>query len=181
MVLSAGPLALLAVLAMGFVAIWLATRGVKTRGKKLWAGLLAALIIVLILTWDVIAGHARFKRLCATESGIRIYKRVDLSSEYSNMQVPDASWSYERMPISKRYKYSSESSENMPGPGRIKYTRDVIRDAETGELLGTFTSYFWGGGWFENTFSPQGAGGGNCGYRKGDFKAFLEKIFHVPQ
>ena len=34
MVLSAGPLALLVVLVLGFIAVWLATKGTKVRWKK---------------------------------------------------------------------------------------------------------------------------------------------------
>ena len=180
-VLSAGPLALLVVLALGITAIWLVTRGMKPRWKKWVAGLIAALIIALILTWDVIAGRVHFNRLCATESGIKIYKHIALSPEYRNIRLPDNHISYDQMPIANRYPYRHESSDKLPGPGRIKYNREFICVAETGEVLGTFTTYYWGGGWFENTFSLQGAGGGGCGYEKGGFSALLREIFEASR
>jgi hypothetical protein len=88
---------------------------------------------------------------------------------------------YERLPISKRYPYSYDSSEDVFGPGKIKFNREILRDGQTKELLGTFTSYFWGGGWFEQMFSVQGAGGGSCGHETGGFQALVEQIFEIPR
>src|SRR5687768_11929059 len=141
-VLSALPLALLAILVLGCVAVWLAIRGTKTRWKKGLAALLAASIVVLIPTWDVIAGRIHFNRLCATESGIRVYKKVRLDPVLREVQLPDSVPKYEHMPIAKRYPYGYESSEKIPGPATIKFSREFIRDARTGEVLGTVTTFF---------------------------------------
>lgn len=181
LVLSAWPLALLMVFLLGIFAIWRVVRRAKDRGQKWKAGFATAIIVILIPTWDVIAGRIQYGYLCATESGIRVYKRVKLEPEYRGLQLADTHLEYDPMPLSKRFPFSRDSSEDLQGPGKIKFNRELIRDSQTGEILGTFTSYFWGGGWFERMFSIQGAGGGSCGYETGGFRALVDEIFEVPR
>ena len=177
---AAGPLALLAVAVLGTILVRTAIRRAKTPKKKWAAGLVAAVIVILIPTWDVIVGRFQFTYLCATESGIQVNRRVKLGPEYRAVQFPDTHLEYDQMPIAKRYPYIHDWSENIAGPGNIAYAFEAIRDAQTGETLGTFTSYFWGGGWFEHQVRFQGAGGGSCGREAGGFKSLLEHIFERP-
>ena len=180
LVLSAWPLALLIVFLLGIFAVWRVVR-TTARGKKWAAGLITAIIVILIPTWDVIAGRIQYSYLCTTESGIRIYKHVKLGPEYHGLQLPEIHLVYDQMQLSKRFPFSRESSEDILGPGQIKFNRELISDFQTGETLGTFTTYFWYGGWFEHMFSIQGAGGGSCGHESGGFRAMLDQIFELPR
>lgn len=137
-----------------------------------------AVVFILIPTWDVILGRAYFYYLCATEGGVRVYKRVDLEPEYRDVQFPSASWIYEKLPLAQRYPYGYETAEDLPGPGEIGYIRDFVRDGRSGEALGTITHFSYGGGWLVNSTGLQGGGGEDCGQLSGDyFKVFLEDIF----
>ena len=178
--LSAWPIATLIFLLLGIFIVWRVVRA-KAHGKKLATGFITAIIIILIPTWDVISGRIQYSYLCAADSGIKVYRHVKLESQYFPIQFSGNPLAYERLPISKRYPYSYDSSENVLGPGKIKFNREILRDGKTEEILGTFTSYFWGGGWFERTFSIQGAGGGSCGHETGGFQALVDQIFEVPR
>jgi hypothetical protein len=177
-VLSIGPVAIFALLIGSIIVFTFVIRNIEAGRKRWFGGGVAALIIVLFPTWDVIAGHIRFHKLCVSETGPQIYRRVVLDPTYRDVQVPDASYRYMDLPLARRYPHKFEE-KRLPGPGRIRLARGAIRDAESGELIATYTGFFYGGGWFENTFSLAGAGGGHCGFgfNAGDFRAFLEAIF----
>jgi hypothetical protein len=84
---------------------------------------------------------------------------------------------YKKTALASLYPYNLESSEDVPGPARIRYLRETIRDQKTGETLGTITNYFYGGGWVQNTVSLQGPGGGSCELEENYFRRFLEQVF----
>lgn len=178
LVLTAGMWVPLAFVVAGVLAVVFVLRHSAGRRKKWIAGAITALVVILIPTWDVIAGRIYFNQLCARDSGIRILKRVRLDREFAGLQFPGNPAVYQDLPIAKRYPYGLNSAEDLPGPAKIKFSREFIRDASTGELLGTLTMYFYGGGWFENaiTLAP-GGGGGYCGAEAGGFPVLLQRIF----
>jgi hypothetical protein len=180
-VLSAGPLALLVLLVIGVVAVWIVVRRGKSPGKRWAIGMLTAVVVILIPTWDEIAGRAYFRHLCDTKSGIQVLQQVTLGPEYRDVQFADAPWLYKNTPLASLYPYRLESTEDLPGPARIRYVRQIINDQKTGATLGTVTNYFYGGGWFQNAVSLQGAGGGSCDLGSNYFKTFLARVFVAPR
>lgn len=178
-VLSLWILVPLVLLIVGAVVVWVAVSRTKTARRKLAAGLVTTLVVVLIPTWDEIAGRAYFRYLCDANGGTRIYKRVTLAADYRGIQFPSAPWLYKKLPLATSYPYGVESIEDVPGPARIYYVRETVRDSRTGEILATATNYFYRGGWFENAVSLQGAGGGSCGVDAEYFKKLLEATFEI--
>jgi hypothetical protein len=177
LVLSIGPLALLALLLVGILVVWIAVRTQATPPRKWAAAIAAGVTVTLIPTWDVIAGRLYFRYLCAADAGVRIYKSVELRPEDYAVQFPANPAVYRRLQISERYPYRLDSVEDLPGPAKIKMIRQSVIDAKTGDVLGDITEYSYGGGWFENAISFHGAGGGHCASDGNNFKMFLERIF----
>jgi hypothetical protein len=171
LVLSAFPLALLVILVVGILAVGVAVRTQNTPRRKGIAAAVATTIVVLIPTWDIILGRAQFNYLCATNSGIRVHKRVQLGPEYRDIHFPSVSVEYRRLPFAKEYPYRFASNPDVFGPAVIEMTRYVITEAKTGEVIGSSTDYVYRGGWFENIF---GIGGGICSQ---SFNELLEQIF----
>ena len=179
LVLSMGPLALLFLFVVGAFVVWLFVAREKTTRRKWLAGTLAAIVVILIPTWDEIAGRAYFRHLCESNGGIRIYERVKLGPEYRGIRFPDLPTEYERMKLASLYPYALESKEDLPGPARILYVRRMILDEQTGAVLGSLTNYFYGGGWLDNAVSLHGTGGGSCDRSEQDFRLLLERIFVI--
>lgn len=178
LVLSIGPLAVLAILLAGVIAVWVAVSTQSTRSRKWVAASLSLVIVLLIPTWDVIAGRLYFRYLCATDAGMRIYKQVDLGPERRNIQAfPDIPLQYNRLPISKQYPYRPRSIPELPGPARIKLTQESIVDGKSGEVLGEIVEYHYGGGWFQNSTSLGPVSSTRCAPGGQSFKSLLDQIF----
>jgi hypothetical protein len=125
-----------------------------------------ALLVATALFWDVIPARMEFRRLCETESGIRVDQRVPLDPEFRGVAIPGLYSVYEQMPIGKRYPHHVQETNDLPGPGRIRRIVNSIGDARVGggQRLATSTTFYYGGGWFANAVpSGAGAGGGSCG------------------
>ena len=180
-VLFAGSIATLVLVVIGAAVILLAIGRDTTKRKKWVRGISAALIVLLIPTWDEVLGRLYFYRLCSTNSGVAVLKRVELGPEYENAEFPRASWLYEKMPLAAQYPYSMKATENLAGPGRISQVQHSIRDAKTGLVLGTATNYFFRGGWFRNTFSLAPVSGESCNLGREYFKQLLESTFDVTK
>jgi hypothetical protein len=147
-------------------------------GSKAIPLLIVSILVGAVLFWDVIPGRIQFKRLCETESGIRIYKRVTLEPEYHGVEFPDNFYIYNQLPIGKRYPERLEDVSDLPGPAKIRRARSLIIDASTGAQLGSLTIFFYGGGWFAQAVSTApGAGGGWCGDGAGGAAELLNRIF----
>lgn len=181
LVFAIGPLLL-----VGFVIVAVAlaikvARKYRTIVGKLIAGAGGAMVVLLIPTWDIFVGRIEYHRLCAKESGMRIHTRAAPQAEYRNTPLPESPLAYNRTPLGKLYPWDVIEVDDLRGPGKIKFSREMIRDASTGEVLGTLTMYFWGGGWFENAFSTAGAGGGYCGRQDGDFPDLLKQVLVISR
>jgi hypothetical protein len=178
-VLSAGPLALLVLFVVGVVAVWIAARSGKSPRKRWAIGMLTAVVVIVIPTWDEIVGRAYFGHLCATNSGLRVLQQVKLGPDFRDVQFPRTPGLYNKTSLAPLYPYSLESRQDVPGPARIYYVKEMILDRKSGAILGTATNYFYRGGWFVNAFSPHVGGGGHCNLDDDYFKNLLERIFAV--
>lgn len=183
-VLSLGLLIPLGIFVVGAITTWLVVRRMQTRRAKWRAGVITALFFFLIPTWDVILGRAYFHYLCATEGGVRVYKRVELPEEYRDVQLPDAEWLYEKLSVANRYPIERKYEDDIAGPAVINRLYIAIHDSATRETLGTLISYAYLGGWLVNSTGLSGSSEHvpACGISKaGDFHDFLEAVFKHKQ
>jgi hypothetical protein len=170
-----GPLLLIAII--GAIAIVVVVRKLRGVRARVTAALMITLAITLTLTWDILLGKNEYHRLCETESGIRIYKRVKLELEYRAVEFTDNFYTYRQLPMARRYPVHLTELDDLPGPAKIERVRYVVSDASTGEALGSLTRFFYHGGWFENHFRISPGGGVSCGSEGGGLVALMNNIF----
>lgn len=134
-------------------------RRLQTRKAK-W---IVVLIFVLVPTWDIVPGYIYLYSLCGTESGQRIYKTVELPTEYF-LKAGEIDQSrrdeWGKFPVSKggelnrlklkeRYVHKSEH-EDYSKLFHITKVYGFIQDKQTSQILGDATSFVYSGGWLEN-------------------------------
>lgn len=164
---------------VGLLVLSLTVVGAKAVRRRWIAGGLVISVIALVAVGDELLGRAYFDHLCSTEAGIRVHKRAASTFETPGKGLPGSPLAYRKSAIAAKFPYVLESVEDLPGPAKIYYTRESIRDARTGETLASATNYFYGGGWLQNAVSPHGAGGGSCGLEPNYFRQLVEAIFAV--
>src|SRR5690348_3250125 len=111
-VLAAPLLAVVVVIVIAIVATVIAMRMQTTWRRRWLAGAIALSLVILIPTWDEIAGRIYFSYLCRTDAGIRVYKRVDPGPEFRDVEIPYNPAIYQKMPIAVRFPYGLESVED---------------------------------------------------------------------
>jgi hypothetical protein len=152
-VLSLWILVPLGILLVGVIAVCVAAVLQRTRWKRWVASLTAALVVVLIPTWDEIAGGLYFNHLCETQAGVKIYQTVELPAEY---------WDERGRP---KFYDEGNGNFNLEGYG-IEYKTGVrssllhIDDAgyrridkRSGEILGEVVDFRYWGGWVARNLS----------------------------
>jgi len=181
----------LGILVVGLLIAWAVVSQLCERKSKRNAWLIGIIVIILIPTLDVILGRIYFHTLCTVQGGAKIYKQVELSSEY---------WDEEGVPIyiygqypkyanrvrseleEKFYaRYQKRSKTTMRRPNFFNIEKDLttVTDSQTKELLGTFTTIIYFGGWLVNTTAIGGASGTHCPNGTGLYVKLLQEIF-VP-
>jgi len=154
--------------------IWLA-RVVARRIQNRTAKYLVIALFVLIPTWDVIVSRFYFYTLCSTEGGQKIYKAVEIGKEYygpdvKNAKLTDgAQWEVGKAytihvegdhPSVKRTVRFVPDTEKLKSLYEISIAKfsdekvlnvqkisSVVKDKQTGKILGTATSFNYWGGW----------------------------------
>lgn len=154
--------------------IWAGYETVKRLQTKK-AKFIAVAIYALIPTWDVIVGRLYFHTLCSTEGGQKIYKSVEIGKEYYGPDVKNAKLTDgTHWEIGKVYAIHVEGDHPsvkrtvrfVPDPEKLKSLYEisiakfsdekvlnvqkitsVVKNKQTGEILGTATSFNYWGGW----------------------------------
>jgi hypothetical protein len=155
-VLSLWILVPLGILLVGVIAVCVAAVLQRTRWKRWVASLTAALVVVLIPTWDEILGRLYFSRLCATEGGVRIFRQVDLPVDY---------WDADGRPKFIKPNGDMDSdvlqhrfdvvikSRKISGVFRIQALDFRVVEKASQVPLGEISSYGYFGGWLVNATS----------------------------
>lgn len=134
----------------------------KSKRKKI----IAATIMILIPTWDVIIGRAMLYTLCATQGGIHVYQTVELGSEYFDEDgIPlfyDRRKVFSEMSLAGRYAGVSKSKGYISKLFNIKAIDKKIMDLEKDKELGTITYFIHFGGWVFNALNTGAASGSRC-------------------
>lgn len=151
---------------------WLVVKRVPSKKAK-W---IAVAVFVLIPTWDEILGRVYFKYLCETESGVHVYKTVELPAEY---------WDEGGEP-----KFYDEKNGNFTLEGyRVEYATGAYSslfhvdnsghkrvDRRSGQVLGEVTDFRYWGGWMRRNLSPHNTAN-SCENRKEYSESLIKQIF----
>lgn len=161
-----------------YVAVaWLIIKRLPSKKAK-W---IAVAVFILIPTWDEILGRIYFKSLCETESGMKIYKTVELPAEYWNAKgepkfidqrgIPDETM------LGNRYTFSWETDENYSRVFRIKKSERIVTETHSHDPIGRYTSFIYFGGWVANNSVAHVVGTGCPSLKEYDYRGFLKQIF----
>ncbi len=133
----------------------------KNKRKKI----IAATIMILIPTWDVIIGRAMLYTLCATQGGIHVYQTVELGPEYFDEDGAPLFYARDKfvknMEIARRYKGVSEWADMIP-LFHLRVHSEKIADEQNDYILGEVKYFIYNGGWVFNSLKVGGGGGESC-------------------
>jgi hypothetical protein len=145
--------------------------------KPWWLKPVVLLVLVLIPTADAVYGRIKLKEICAKEMGLRVYRSVENVEGFTDGKHrpldfwikrdgykfvegetqggkparlsirPDGAIVLEENVVPKsRYFFYQESGDIGT---RYGYGRYVVKDMQSGEILGTETGIGFSGGWVE--------------------------------
>ena len=179
-VLSLPILALLLIVAIAVILARVASRRQSTPKKKWITGLITVLVVILVIAWDEIGGRLYFEYLCASRGGAKIYKRVKLPPEFWKADgTPvfiDNRGNKIRSKLDDKNEFTSESTENISTVFRLKRLVYRVQDRGTREVLGTYTIFFFFGGWLQS-YTSLTVAGNHCPDERGFYSQFLGEIF----
>lgn len=179
-------LPILAMLLIVTVAV-LVARAVarRTQGpakKKSIAAAIAVLVVILIPTWDEIAGRLYFHYLCATEGGVKVYKQIILPADYWNADGSQKFFPPGRNTTSPQFEHRLEYRGDVlkKYPFNITGYRDVLSERSSGNVAGTYTWFLYFGGWLANTTTLNVTAKTCHGYETTKYEDFLKHVL-VPE
>lgn len=134
----------------GGVTYWLTTFGTSTGTR--WATALTSLLGFLVLAvWDEVWGYVYLRHLCATESGIKVYRTVTLAREHWNDDGSPKFISFRGDVMFKpfldgRYQMTLAGStiSRRPQVSRSEYS---VVDLHTKDRLAAHVTFFADHGW----------------------------------
>lgn len=180
------------IVVIGLIIVWLVVSRLTEKKSKRRGWLIGIIVIILIPTWDVILGRAYYHSLCATQSGAKVYKKVELPAEYwdedghSTFLDDFIAGNKDRVTLEideefhKNYEFKSKMIKLHPHFFYIKKKQRSVIEYVSEETLGIYTTYFYSGGWLANfTSGILSVGGAYCPKEHGIYGHFLREIF-VP-
>jgi len=165
------------VLLVYLVIAWVVIKRLPSKKAK-W---IAVAVFILIPTWDEIAGRIYFKSLCETESGVKVYKVVELPGEYWHLdgkpKFIKANGDPDEAILSGRAQFSNEFQEKYSAYFRIKRHARVVSDRSTGQVLGRYIRFIYFGGWLKNHTSVHVSGIGCPSPEENDYGGMVKQVF----
>ncbi len=163
-----GPLWLILILVP--VSIWIAVKVAKRfrPGGIRFAGGVGVFLLVFFLPFaDEIAGQMYFRYLCEVEGGPKIYKTVVVGKEYILLPGEIDTNTAGRLParggelnmdkLKEKFSFTTDSKK-ISRLFRIERDVKIIRDTQSGEMLGSDTHFLYFGGWLVNATTPHVSG-----------------------
>ena len=136
------------------VIAWRIGRRGRTGWRKLGMGLSVLLGIFLSCSWDVIAGRVYMNYLCASEAGVKVFKKVYLPAEYWNADgtpkfigSKDPREPFDETLFNSRFSYESWHVEKRAF--NVRQVSDRITEKNSGEVSGARIWFERRAGWFE--------------------------------
>lgn len=113
----------------------------------------AIAVLVLIPSWDIVPGQLYFQRLCETEAGVKVFKKVEVDQSYFKSDgTPDDK------KLIERYAQPDHFDRKFSSIFHIAKSESSIQDKQTGEVLGTATDFSYRGGWLTTLVLVDAAG-----------------------
>lgn len=173
-------LMILAALIVYVAVAWLVIKRLPNKKAK-W---IAVAVFILIPTWDEILGRIYFKSLCETESGVKVYKLVELPGEYwfpdGKPKFIKANGDPDEAMLSDRVGFSNEFQEKYSTYFRIKRDARVVSERSTGQVLGEYVRFIYFGGWLMNHTSVHVGGIGCPTPEMNDYGGMVKQVFNRP-
>jgi len=142
---------------------------------------IVAIVFILIPTWDEIAGRIYFKYLCEAESGVHVYRTVELPPEYwetnGEAKFITKNGLADVALLGDKYDFSSEFQENYSQVFRIKRHAEIVTNKQTNENLGRYVRFIYFGGWVVNHTGAHVSGAGCPAIKDYNYRGFLKQIF----
>lgn len=170
-------LTMLAALLVYLAVAWLVVKRLKNKKAK-W---IAIAVLVLIPTWDEIIGRSYFHYLCASEGGIKVFKTVELPSEYWDQQgkprfirpdgLVDKEMLKARVEIARFYEDERHSLF------RIRKTAEIISDRQGNQIVGAYTYFIYFGGWVVNNAGMHVTGSDCPKIQEASFGKLAREVF----
>lgn len=151
----------------------------KNKSKAPW--IIGAIVISCILFGDVVIGRFSFYSLCAAYGGEKIYKTVELPAEYwrgngEPVFLDEKGINKVKSKLNDYYSFRSKQIKHISMDPQIKGYIKTIKDKQSGEILGTYTTYYYFGGWLINS-QPFHVSGRHCPVDSGYYARLLKNIF----
>jgi hypothetical protein len=141
---------------------------------KIIGGVSVCIIVLLIPIIDEIGGKIYFNHICKNETGIKVYKTIELPDEYWDNDGKPNFYDYSNgnftLPREKFYKSYSKKSDRLFG---IEEDTSIRIDINTKEILSEDKLFRYWGGYIKRNFTPHNTAN-HCGQ---DSKEFVEKQF----
>ena len=159
------------------IGLGIARVAAAPQSKNIIVGITVFLGFVVLFA-DEVVGRIYFYSLCTMEGGQNVYKTVEISKEYYGPNVPKAKLPEgQEWEIGKEYILHVEGAHPtvkrtvrfVPDPEKLKDRYEIliakfadqkvvsvqkifslVKDKQTGEILGTATSFAYWGGWVVN-------------------------------
>lgn len=170
------------VLIVLLTAYWLSL--IPRRQKiKTWTQILTVLVFALIPTWDIILGRLYFNYLCETESGIKIYKQMELPAEYwdenGESNFITSRGDLDQSLLDNRFdkELERESVSDIARLLNIRKYRRMISRAQSNEMLGAYVRFVYFGGWLVNSTGIHVTGTSCPPTNEYDTRNFINQVF----
>ena len=154
------------------------TSNEKSNRKLFW--MIGTVAITLILFGDVIVGRIYFYSLCNTQGGQKIYKTVELPAEYWNEDGSPIFLNKKgnkiKSGLDEIYSFRSIKIKDVPLYPQIMGYKKIISIKQSNEVLGTYTKFYYFGGWLVNS-QPFHVSGRHCPIEPSYYTRLLENIF----
>tara|TARA_R110002072_G_C7869532_1_gene527126 strand:- start:581 stop:1105 length:525 start_codon:yes stop_codon:yes gene_type:complete len=150
------------------------------KSPKSW--IIGVVITVLILLGDEALGRIYFYSLCASNGGEKIYKTVELPQEYwrengEPVFLDEKGVNKVKSILNDDYAFHTKQIKNIRLDPQIIGYEKAIKDKQSGEILATKTTYYYGGGWLINS-QPFHVQRKACPVgESGNYAHFLKNIF----
>jgi hypothetical protein len=169
---------LLIVVLAFFVARAVARRKAGSERRKTIAGLVAALIVILIPFWDEGAGRLYFHYLCSTEGGVKVNKQIELPAEYWNSDGSQKFFPPAKHGTDMLFKHHLEYRSDVMRKRLFNVTEytDILLDRSTGDIAGSYSWFLYFGGWLVNVTSLDVKATSCHGYKTTKYEDFLKHV-----
>src|SRR5262249_52622674 len=110
-------------------------------------------VFVLIPTWDILPGWLYFNYLCKKVGGIKVFKTVEVDKSYFQ---PNGQPDEKKLSSSGEFIIEHKDERSYSPIFHIAKFESVLRDKQTGEILGVDFYLSHHGGWLNASFGAQG-------------------------